>query len=121
MPIDFIKPTVTFVLGVLLSASGFVPGLYFVNRLFRDEPVKWETTKAVAFMLFAVLLSAGALTINGISASASNVSFQTVSRAFLFGLIACLIYALSIGILVAYPLHRYIEWQEPPDIIQRYE
>lgn len=121
MPVDFIQPTIIFVIAVVLLSSGVVPAFYFMNRLFRDEPVKWDRKKAVGFMLFIVTVAAGALTINSLSVFSGNMSIRTAVASFVFAIGVCLIVVVLLGMVFAYPLHRWIEWQEPPEIIQKYE
>jgi len=39
---------------------------------------------------------------------------------FLIILVAALTAMTVFGAFLAYPLHRYLKWQEPPDIIKEY-
>ncbi|WP_123539443.1 hypothetical protein [Halosimplex salinum] len=102
-----------------VSAS-IVPAYAIMNRFIRDEAFNWSTTRGIGVMLFAAVLFAGMLTVNGIATTSYTLPSPEALVAFLMVFIAALAGMVVFGALLAYPLHRFLQWQEPPDIIKEY-
>lgn len=110
----------------LLLISGFAvgasifPAYAIMNRFLRDEPFNWNTTRGVSIMLFAAVLFAGMLTVNGVATTSYTLPTTEALIAFLIIFITSIVGMVVIGALLAYPIHRFLQWQEPPDIINEY-
>lgn len=71
-------------------------------------------------MLFAAVLFAGMLTVNGIATTSYTLPSPKALVAFLLVFITALVGMIVFGSFLAYPLYQFLRWQEPPDIVKEY-
>lgn len=118
--VEVVPAVSIFLIGVFAVSASIAPAYAVMNRFIRDEPYSWSTTRGVGVMLFAAALFAGMLTVNGVATTSYTVLSLDAAIAFLMVFIAALAGMAVLGVVLAYPLHQFLEWQEPPDIIKEY-
>lgn len=109
-----------FFISVFAVSASISPAYAIMNRFLRDEAFNWSTTRGIGVMLFAAALLAGMLTVNGIATTSYTLLSLKALVAFLMVFIAALAGMVVLGAALAYPLHRFLQWQEPPDVIKEY-
>ena len=118
--IEVVSATSILVISVFTMSASIVPAYAIMNRFIRDEAFDWNMTRGIGVMLFAAVLFAGMITVNGIATTSYMLPSPRALAAFLIVFTAALVGMIVFGAFLAYPLHRFLQWQEPPDIIKEY-
>ncbi|WP_256403466.1 hypothetical protein [Halorubrum salinum] len=103
------------------AGASIVPAFAIMNRFIREKESNWSTNRGIGVMIIAGLLFSGMLTVNGIA----NTSYALLSTEALVSLLMMLVGSfigmVVIGAFLAYPLHWFLQWQEPPDVVKEFQ
>lgn len=118
--IELTSSITTFLIYTFAVGGCVAPAYGIVNRFIREEPFDWNRTIGVGITLFAAGLFAGMITVNGIALTAQTLFSVITPLAFISAFALTLLLMTILGALLAHPLHRFIQWQESPEIIEEY-
>lgn len=120
MALEVTTPIITFFIIVFAISGSIVPAFEITNRYLRDEPKPRSKFRGIGIMLFFGSFFAAMITVNGVATSSYSILSATAIAAFLMVLIAALLGMIVLGVILAYPLHLFLKWEEPPEIVQEY-
>lgn len=121
MSLEVISPLITYLIGILALTASVVPAFWFMNRFVREEPSDWKETSGVGIMIFSASIFSGMVVVNGVVGTASSPISPESIIAFFVVLCTVLAGMILIGLILAYPLHYFLKWQEPPEIVKEFQ
>ncbi|ELZ39002.1 hypothetical protein [Halorubrum tebenquichense] len=115
--VEITSPLSTLFIAVFAVSASIVPAFAIMNRFIREEKSSWNINRGIGVMIVAGVLVSGMITVNGIATTSYTLLSLEALLTILFVLILAFIGMVVLGGVLAYPLHWFLRWQEPPDII----
>lgn len=118
--VDVTSAASNFIIIVFVVAASIAPAYEIMNRYIRDETHSWSKTSGTGIMIFAGVLFAGMLTVNGVATTSYALLSLAALVSFIMNFLAAVAGMVVFGAVLAYPLHWFLQWQEPADVIKEY-